>query len=102
MKKHNAFKQHEFFSVLETHEESQIATMILQPGQWSGKKENEHPESEQTLLVIEGELVAEIGEDRAILKPGDVVVVPRGVAHRFGNMSDKVARTFNVYAPPAY
>jgi len=81
MKKHNAFKQQDFFSVLETCDESQIATMILQPGQWSGKKENEHPASEQTLLVV---------------------VVPRGIAYRFGNTSDKVARTFNVYAPPAY
>ena len=102
MKKHNAFKEQSFFSVLETHDDSQIATMILQPGQWSGKKGNEHAGSEQTLLVIEGEVVAEIGDDRDILTAGDVVVVPRGVAHRFGNVSDRVARTFNVYAPPAY
>lgn len=90
------------FKVLQTSEKSQTATMTLRPGEWSGKKGNEHPESEQTLLVLEGEVIAEIGEDRTTLRKGDVVIVPRKASHRFGNQADSIARTFNVYAPPAY
>ena len=102
MKKHNALAAKGGFSVMQTSDESQAATMTLEPGEWSGDKRNEHPDSEQVLLVLEGEVVAEIGEDRAVLARGDVVIVPRGVAHRFGNVSRTRAVTFNVYAPPAY
>ncbi|MBC5806161.1 MAG: cupin domain-containing protein [Candidatus Eremiobacter antarcticus] len=76
--------------------------MILEPGAWSGEIANEHPSSEQTLLVLEGEVVAEIGDGRDILKKGDVVIVPQRAKHRFGNEGTKAAITFNVYAPPAY
>ncbi|HLJ84228.1 MAG TPA: cupin domain-containing protein [Candidatus Eremiobacteraceae bacterium] len=98
----NIEQAHAGFIVLQTLTKSQTAIMTLQPGEWSGGFGNEHPESEQTLLVFEGEVVAEIGEERTVLRRGDVVVVPRKVPHRFGNDSDSPAITFNVYAPPAY
>ncbi len=102
MKKHNAFKSKGGFSVLQTSDTSQTAVMTLEPGEWSGDKANEHPDSEPVLLVLEGEVVAEIGDDRSTLAKGDAVIVPRGVKHRFGNQSGDKAVTFNVYAPPAY
>ncbi len=102
MDKRNIAETQSSFSVLQTDENSQTAVMILEPGSWSGEKANEHPSSEQTLLVIEGEVVAEIGDEREVLKKGDVVIVPQRAKHRFGNESAKTAITFNVYAPPAY
>ena len=102
MDKRNIAEGRSSFSVLQTDQNSQTAVMTLEPGAWSGEKSNEHPNSEQTLLVIEGEVVAEIGDERAILKKGDVVIVPQRAKHRFGNESTKTAITFNVYAPPAY
>jgi mannose-6-phosphate isomerase-like protein (cupin superfamily) len=102
MKKHNAFSSKGGFSVMQTSDDSQAAVMTLEPGEWSGDKRNEHPESEQVLLVLEGEVVAEIGHDRAVLTRGDVVIVPKRIKHRFGNESKAKAVTFNVYAPPAY
>ncbi len=102
IEKANALTAEGGFSVLRTSDRSQTAVMTLEPGDWSGPMGNEHPDSEQVLLVLEGEVVAEIGDDRATLQHGDAVIVPRGAKHRFGNLSKGKAVTFNVYAPPAY
>jgi mannose-6-phosphate isomerase-like protein (cupin superfamily) len=102
MQKRNAFDAMQWFAVLQTSNQSQTAVMRLEPGSWSGEKGNEHAGSEQVLLVLEGEVVAEIGKDRDVLKRGDAVIVPKGVDHRFGNEGNVPALTFNVYAPPAY
>ena len=91
-----------FFQVLQTSRKTQTATMTLAPGKSSGPKGNEHPKSEQVLLVLEGELLAEIGKEKTTLRKGDVVIVPAKVAHRFTNKAASPAKTFNVYAPPAY
>ena|SRR5579864_9241329 len=102
MNKHNIKETSGWFSVLQTNDQSQTAIMTLAPGKWSGEKGNEHPGSDQVLLVLEGEVVAEIGDERAVLHAGDVVTVEAGAPHRFGNESKSKAVTFNVYAPPAY
>ncbi len=76
--------------------------MRLTPGKASGPMGNEHPQSDQVLLVIEGELLAEIGDEKTTLRKGDFVIVPAGVPHRFVNHGGSDAMTFNVYSPPAY
>ncbi|MDQ6781092.1 MAG: cupin domain-containing protein [Candidatus Eremiobacteraeota bacterium] len=82
---------------------SQAAVMRLAPGSgWSGEKSNRHPQSDQVLFVVRGEVVAEIGDERETLHEGDVVIVEAGAPHRFGNESKEEALTFNVYTPPAY
>ena len=94
---------HEWFDVLGTGAGIQTAVMDLKPGGGeSGRKTNEHPRSEQVLFVVEGEVEAEIGEERRTLRAGDSVIVPRDVPHRFSNKTGRTARTFNVYSPPAY
>lgn len=76
--------------------------MTLAPGESSGPKENEHPRSEQVLLLVEGELHAELGDRSFSLKAGDSVIVGKNVEHLFENRGQRPAVTFNVYAPPAY
>lgn len=98
----NARRVRKFFKVLQTSAGSQTAVMTLRPGQSSGPKGNDHPKCEQILLVLEGEVVAEVGRETRKLKAGDVVIVPRRAAHRFTNKGKRTAVTFNVYAPPAY
>jgi mannose-6-phosphate isomerase-like protein (cupin superfamily) len=94
---------HDWFEVLVTGDAAQAAVMDLQPGGGeSGEKGNEHAGSEQVLFVVDGEVEAEIGDERRTLRGGDVVIVPRGVPHRFTNRGDRPARTLNVYGPPAY
>jgi mannose-6-phosphate isomerase-like protein (cupin superfamily) len=98
----NILKSTSFFDVLETAKQSQTAVMYLGPGEESGPKQNEHPHSEQVLYVVEGELEAEIGDERRTMRAGDSVIVRTETPHRFSNRSDRPALTFNVYAPPAY
>ena len=91
----------EWFEVLQTTRRSQTAVMTLAPGKSSGAKEG-HKNSDQVLLLLEGELDGEIGDEKATLKKGDVLLIPAGVKHQFKNRGDKSAVTFNVYAPPEY
>lgn len=98
----NIHRARKSFEVLQTISKTQTATMTLAPGKSSGPKGNEHPQSDQVLLVLEGELLAEIGQERTTLRRGDGVIVPAGAAHRFTNHGESKAVTFNVYSPPAY
>lgn len=91
-----------WFEVLQTTDRSQTAVMNLDPGQASGDSKESHPGSDQVLVVLDGEVLAEVAEERARMRKGDVVVIPAGVRHRFVNDGDIPARTFSVYAPPAY
>ena len=76
--------------------------MTLTAGAATGSKAEAHKNSDQVLLMLEGELTGEVGEERPSLKKGDVIIIPAGVKHRFTNPGEKPAVTFNVYAPPAY
>ena len=92
----------EWFQVLQTTERSQTAMMTLEPGAATGEKAEAHEKSDQVLLVMEGELIGEVGDERPRIKKGDVIIIEAGTKHRFANASDKPAVTFNVYSPPAY
>ena len=90
------------FGVLENGTSIQTAVMVLELGEESGPYANEHPSSEQVLLVVEGSLEAEVDDRRFAMNVGDSVVVPKNAPHRFVNRSKERALTFNVYAPKAY
>ncbi len=92
----------DWFEVLQTSERSQTAMMTLASGKSSGEKAEAHEDSDQVLLILEGELIGEVGDENLSLKKGEVITIPSGVKHRFTNRSRKRAVTFNVYSPPAY
>lgn len=92
----------DWFEVLQTSERSQTAMMILQPGDETGATAEAHEKSDQVLLMLEGELEGEVGDQRPRLRKGDTILIPAGTKHRFTNRGSKSAVTFNVYAPPAY
>ena len=76
--------------------------MTLKPGDATGSKAEAHEKSDQVLLMLDGELSGEIGDERPSLKKGDVIIIPAGTKHRFVTRGSKPAVTFNVYSPPAY
>jgi mannose-6-phosphate isomerase-like protein (cupin superfamily) len=55
-----------------------------------------------SLILLEGALRGEIGSERVAIKAGDIVSIPAGVKHKFSNLGNTVAVTFNVYCPPEY
>jgi mannose-6-phosphate isomerase-like protein (cupin superfamily) len=101
-KRANIYRAKEWFRVLQTTKRNQTAVMTLDPGQSSGDGPEAHASSDQVLLLIHGELSAEIGGKRSRMKSGDVVIIPPRVQHRFTNRCDQPAVTFSVYSPPEY
>ncbi len=102
MKISNVFESKSGFKVLQTAGCSQTAVMALASGESSSEQPNTHANSDQVLIVLEGEVEAEIGSETATLRRGDSVIVPAGTPHRFSNRSSSEVVTFSVYAPPEY
>ena len=102
MNVNNIENANEWFEVLDTSARSQTAMMTLYPGDATGSKAQSHEKSDQVLLMLDGELNGEVGDERPSLKKGDVIIIRAGTKHRFVNGSSKPAVTFNVYSPPAY
>ena len=91
-----------WFKVLQTTPRSQTAVMNLAPGKMSGDEAEAHPKSDQIVIVLDGEVVAEVGGEHTKMRAGNMVVIPAGIRHRFRNTAKKSVRTVSVYAPPAY
>lgn len=53
---------------------------------------------EESVMILEGEAVAEIDGTRHYLKVGDTTWIPAKVPHRFLNESDRLMRIFWTYA----
>lgn len=90
------------FHLLETTGRTQTATMTLGPGEASSDEPEQHPHSDQVLLLLRGELRAEVGEERQTLRVNDTIIVPAAMPHRFVNEGKEPAFAFTVYGPPAY
>lgn len=97
------FRRHDsLWRVLHTTGRSQVAIMILAPGEASSLGPSVHPDEDQLLYLIDGEVEAEIDGERQRLHSGQLAVVPAGTPHRFINVGSTPARTLNIYTPPAY
>ncbi len=90
------------FKVLETTERSQTGLLTLESGEASSDEPSVHSDSDQVLIVLQGEVTAEIEAEKGVLQKGDAVVVPAGTPHKFINRGRERAVTFSVYARPAF
>ncbi len=102
MRHSNIYRKTKWFEVLKTTKRTQVAVMKLGPGQATGEEAEAHKNSDQVLLLIDGELAAEIDGQRSVMKAGDFVTIPPRTKHKFTNKGERPAITFNVYSPPEY
>jgi len=65
-----------------TLKKTDIFRINLVKMQDQGKK-HEHPDAEHTIMIIEGEIKAEIGEKTMLLKKGDIISIPKGMPHKY-------------------
>ena len=98
----NIFRKTKWFEVLKTTKRSQVAVMKLGARAVHRRGTGGSQEEHQVLLVIEGQLSAEIDGKRFLMKVGDFLSIPPRTKHKFTNRSDRPAVTFNVYSPPEY
>ncbi len=71
----------------------------LDPGLPGCDAPHEMASRDQLLMVLEGEVLAEVAEEKARMVPGTAVLIPAGVAHRFMNGGVIAARTVTLSAP---
>jgi mannose-6-phosphate isomerase-like protein (cupin superfamily) len=70
-----------------------------EPGR--GPRLHRHPYDE-TWVVIEGSLTFQAGEERLSAGPGDMVIVPRAVPHKFTNDGPGRSRLVCIHANPTF
>lgn len=73
-----------------------IATFL--PGR--GNVEHVHPNCEEIVLVLRGEVEHTLGEQRTTLFAGDLIVVPRRAPHRLRCTSEEAAEVCVVFSSP--
>ncbi len=56
-----------------------------------------HPDTEEAMVIVEGELEAVLGDEVVTLGPGDTVLAPAGVKHGFVNRSGEKAALLAVF-----
>jgi quercetin dioxygenase-like cupin family protein len=59
-----------------------------------------HPNCEEVVYVLEGEVEHTLGAQSIRLGAGDLIVVPRGTPHRLLNRSLEPVRAFIVFSSP--
>jgi quercetin dioxygenase-like cupin family protein len=65
-----------------------------------GNVEHIHPNCEEIIFLLTGDVEHTLGDQATILAPGDLIVVPRGVPHRLVNVGDDPARALVVFSSP--
>ena len=56
-----------------------------------------HPDTEEAMVIVEGELEAILGDEVVTLGPGDTVLAPAGIKHGFVNQSNDKAALLAVF-----
>ena len=78
--------------------EQTIGLAIFDAGK--GNAEHIHPNCEEVVYVLDGEVEHTLGDQRTLLRAGDLIVVPRGTPHRLLNTSTAPVRTYIVFSSP--
>ena len=65
-----------------------------------GNAEHIHPECEEVVYVLEGEVEHTLGDQSTRLRRGDMIVVPRGIAHRLEAAGEGAARALILFSSP--
>ena len=82
------------FTVLEEGPGFKVKLIEILPGRKMSLQE--HRQRDEHWVVIEGEIIAVVGEESRLLGPNDYRYVPRGVRHRLENPGDKKVRLIEV------
>lgn len=84
--------------VLYTGTYSQVVAMSIPVGGEIG--EEVHPETDQIIVVVDGEGEAVIDNEVVQIEEDDIVFVPAGMRHNFINKDNEDLKLYTVYSPP--
>ena len=74
-----------------------VLEVSLSPG--AGHDFHKHPQQEEVLYVIEGEIEQWVDRERRILGPGDSAFIATGVVHASFNVNDRNAKLLAILGP---
>jgi quercetin dioxygenase-like cupin family protein len=77
----------------------QLCRAVLPAGE--GHNFHTHPELEEIIYVLEGEVEQWVETEKRILRPGEVAHIPAGVVHASFNSSDADAVILAILSPAA-
>lgn len=76
-----------------------VRDLTMDPG--AASPYHVHPNTEESIFVVEGEILFKIGNHRFTAVAGDCALAPRGVGHGIANASDLSARVITMYPHPS-
>lgn len=80
----------------------EVVVARFDPGGSTGDEPYTHGESEELLIVIEGEVHVQLGADVYTVSAGDSVHYESSTPHRVANHGDEPAEVLFVISPPSY
>jgi len=89
-----------FREVVATGPHAQVVVMSIPPGGEIG--EEIHERVDQVLVFIEGEGAAIVNDERSVVGPNRLALVPAGARHNVINTGSSDLRLYTVYAPPQH
>ncbi|MFF2494972.1 helix-turn-helix domain-containing protein [Agromyces sp. NPDC058064] len=78
----------------------EMYAVAIEPGGSTGPERYHHGDAEEVLLVLAGEVLVELDEERYELGAGDTIVYPSSVPHRVSNPADRTAELVWLNSPP--
>ena len=88
--------------VRSTDSEGRFAAFVFPPGDhhaYQGAPLHVHHEQDEWIYVLAGEFVAEVGGARMRLKPGDSLLMPMKVPHRWSVAQESHCGALHLYTP---
>lgn len=77
-----------------------ICEVQTAPG--GGPPSHVHLEQDEIFFVVDGRHEYLLGDRTEIVSPGDAVIVPRGVRHRFSNIDTTIGRLIDIHTPGGF
>ena len=74
-----------------------VIEVTLLPGR--GHDFHKHPDQEETIYVLEGEVEQWLRQEKQLLHPGDAVFIPADVVHASFNASPSLAKLLAILGP---
>jgi quercetin dioxygenase-like cupin family protein len=74
-----------------------VIDVTLAPGK--GHDFHQHPEHEEDILILAGEVEQWVDRDKRVLNPGDSAFVPAGVVHASFNVGEGDAKIVAILGP---
>ena len=78
-------------------EQLTVIDVDLLPG--NGHDFHKHPDQEEVIFVIDGEIEQWLETEKQTLKPGDAVFIPKDVVHASFNVGDQPAKLLAILGP---